>query len=887
MGTYAFITSSRVHYYYPRGFFTWGIANSGSTWAIARSGASAFLYDDGNVGANGTVKETGGNYTVSRSFRTLNLDAMAAGGSVNYSVIYGTAICSATENGVISNIVPKPSLVISSSSNGFPLVAGDFTNIGAGIAEYTEGTDFACSIGSETTFAVTTNYDDGDTPPFSIGEYVNPEISASYNTLVPGVATASVIITGKTTATLRGTFTNMGFGGIYVEYDGDPPTGFNYSYCEYKLHSDPWFYASSTSPILGQLLGTTLSWTVSGLSPNTLYDVRFTCQGGIVSNIVTFRTGINSGNLGGLLGILLAFGYPALDSNPVWTDVTTDVISIKTKRGRTHELDKVEAGLATILLRNFDGKYWPDNSAGAPYQGNILPLVQVAIRPRIDSDTYYLWQGHVESWNPKWLSDRGGKLPVMEIQCVGCFKALSRCVVNSVAGADIYSGALSGVAIYGTLLAAQWPIALENLDGGVLYVQDAGDLTNVSALTQCHKLEEAESGLLFEDGRGRVSFFDQIHSVGQSIVATFSDSDSDIAGGACPYILPEFSYDDQYIFNDIHVTVQGTGALDQNVYDTTSIALYGLRSMARSGSLLLDDPAASDQALYLLKKYCSPTVRLKSLTVLPDGDPNKLYPIVWGLEIADKVHVNVTTQTGIGTSLNQDYFVDGIEHEYDARQGIWTTKFQLRIKDFWVIPPTAGTKTSFMFCLGAVGGAYATTHNNPIATYVANDIDEVSAGATYTTKFGPASYAVDRGILKVDTSSVSSGDTITSAQVSMYVTADHLAFPAGWECDLVNSTYLSYPAVVGDYGGMLYDTTVLGSLTYADLGSIAGSGVAGWVLIDLNASGIAHINKGGDTLFGIRTKKDIDNDTPVDENDLVHFGGSNSAYPPSVQIKVA
>jgi hypothetical protein len=51
---------------------------------------------------------------------------------------------------------------------------------------------------------------------------------------------------------------------------------------------------------------------------------------------------------------------------PVWVDLTTDLMSFTTHRGRQHDLNRMEAGTASVTLNNASGDYWPDKFAYAP-----------------------------------------------------------------------------------------------------------------------------------------------------------------------------------------------------------------------------------------------------------------------------------------------------------------------------------------------------------------------------------------------------------------------------------------------------------------------------------------------------------------------------------------
>ena len=73
--------------------------------------------------------------------------------------------------------------------------------------------------------------------------------------------------------------------------------------------------------------------------------------------------------------------------SPTWVDISSDVMSVQTQRGRTYELDAYQTGTATVTLDDAARKYDPSNSA-SPYNGGdvshpwyrILPLRPIRIR---------------------------------------------------------------------------------------------------------------------------------------------------------------------------------------------------------------------------------------------------------------------------------------------------------------------------------------------------------------------------------------------------------------------------------------------------------------------------------------------------------------------------
>src|SRR5207244_12783432 len=84
-------------------------------------------------------------------------------------------------------------------------------------------------------------------------------------------------------------------------------------------------------------------------------------------------------------------------ATPVWTDISHWVQSIDTRRGRNTELDRVEAGTATILLDNRDRRFDPSN-ATSPYYPNVIPLRRIQILASWSTYTYPVFTGYVEGW---------------------------------------------------------------------------------------------------------------------------------------------------------------------------------------------------------------------------------------------------------------------------------------------------------------------------------------------------------------------------------------------------------------------------------------------------------------------------------------------------------
>ncbi len=121
--------------------------------------------------------------------------------------------------------------------------------------------------------------------------------------------------------------------------------------------------------------------------------------------------------------VRIAFDTDPLAITPTWTDVSADVKSISSIRGRNHELNREEAGTLEVKLLNTSGNYWPDN-AGGSYYGKIKPKKRINLRVTWNSITYDVFTGYIESWRPQFLS-KPDRLPVMVLTCSDGLKYLA------------------------------------------------------------------------------------------------------------------------------------------------------------------------------------------------------------------------------------------------------------------------------------------------------------------------------------------------------------------------------------------------------------------------------------------------------------------------------
>ena len=380
-----------------------------------------------------------------------------------------------------------------------------------------------------------------------------------------------------------------------------------------------------------------------------------------------------------VMKVRVAFASDPFDSSPTWTDLDADFLDFTMKKGRQHQLDRMEAGTATIILNNSSGNYWPDNSGGS-YYPNVLPGKRINVRVSYSLITYEVFTGFIESWKPSWRTGIGSTgAPIMTLTCAGVTKNLSRLWLNNAGEIEELSGARVG----NVLDELNWPAGDRDIDAGQSLLRATGSQENVNSLAHLHEVQRSELGIIFQAGDGDIQFQDRHARLKEPFLtsqATFGDD-----GGEHKYSTIDLSLDDQFIFNDVRL--QRTGGSEQVADDASSQADFAKRSLVRQGLLLTSDSEVSDQAEFLLSQFKSPALRSKFIELKPRRDPDNLFPFCLDFDISTRITVRLNQ-----SSVDKDYHIEGITHSYNGQVRDWTTKWQLSDAsktDYWILG-TAG-----------------------------------------------------------------------------------------------------------------------------------------------------------------------------------------------------
>lgn len=397
--------------------------------------------------------------------------------------------------------------------------------------------------------------------------------------------------------------------------------------------------------------------------------------------------------------VRIAFDSDSFTATPVWTDVSNDIISFQIIKGRKNVLDRMEAGIAQVILKNTSGNYWPDNTSGSNYP-NVQTTKRINIRATFgaNSTTYDLYTGFITKWLPSWRARTGTGGPIITVLASDLIKNLSRFAINS-AG---YAQELSGTRVGNVLDDLGWPSADRDIDTGQTTLQATGAISNVRGQSHLFKVQETEAGIMFIAGDGDVQFQDRTARF-ESPLNT-SQATYDASPGNQLYQDVDLSLDDDLLFTEVRATRTGgteqvatvettgigwsigTAGKSELGISTTLAASTGKRTLILTELLMTTDAVALDLADYDLSIFKDAVLRAKSITVMPNRDAVNLFPDVLGFDISTRITL-VLSQA----SISKDYHIEGITHTYRARELRWRTTWQLSDAEstaFWALGTT-------------------------------------------------------------------------------------------------------------------------------------------------------------------------------------------------------
>ena len=335
-------------------------------------------------------------------------------------------------------------------------------------------------------------------------------------------------------------------------------------------------------------------------------------------------------------------------------DVTEDVRSVTVRRGRSRELERYQAGAATVNLDNQGRKYDPAaGTAITPYGSSMRPRKAV----QITTAGVAVFNGVVDDWD---LDYSLGGDHVASVKVTDGFVFLAGQEIEPFTTTAQTTG--ERVTAILDLAEIAWPAGKRAIDTGSATLQaDAiggtADPKPVGALAYLQKVDEAEQGALFIGSDGSLTFR------GRSSLQVLTDVVFADDGTGIPFTNINAAYGAEELRNRITVTrLNGGTAVAQ---DATSITEYGAIDYEIRDTLLADDTQAQSLADAILARYKEPLLRIDDIEVALAAIPADQVADVLGLELGALVRV-LYTPSGIGDPIDQFVRLDAVEHTITA-----------------------------------------------------------------------------------------------------------------------------------------------------------------------------------------------------------------------------
>jgi len=379
----------------------------------------------------------------------------------------------------------------------------------------------------------------------------------------------------------------------------------------------------------------------------------------VINAIINFSTGAGFASPmildSGVLGV-----NALADSTAVTVDVSNQVDSIKTTRGRTALSDVFQTGTMTLRIIDQNGDFNPMNPA-SPYYNLLNPMRKVTITATWNGTTYPIFAGYITSYNTTTPRDVG-EVVYTTIQAVDGFRLFANAQITTVATTP--SGQTSGTRIGKILDSIGWPAGMRDIDAGQTTVQaDPGTLR--TSLAAMQTVTSTEYGSLYMDGFGNLVFQDR-QLTSSSVAGTPVDFNDN--GTGISYNNALWKLDDTLVFNKVSVT--RTGGTAQVASNQDSIDKYFLHSYQEQNLLMETDTEALDNARAFLASRQETSIRCDAVTLdLYTANYDAGITAALDLDFFDPITVT-TTQPGSST-LTKTLQVFGVSH--DIKPSNWKT----------------------------------------------------------------------------------------------------------------------------------------------------------------------------------------------------------------------
>jgi hypothetical protein len=307
------------------------------------------------------------------------------------------------------------------------------------------------------------------------------------------------------------------------------------------------------------------------------------------------------------------------------------MLTVDTNRGKSQSLDRNKAGVGSLVVDNSDRLFDPLYAAGT-YYGELVPRKQL----RVSANSRFIMNAFIDDFD---IIYQPGERSRVSIDYSDGFSILANLELDAVTPASELSGARINRVL--DLPEVNWAEELRDIDAGDNTLLGNPIEQDTNSLSYLQLVESSESGNLFIDKSGRVTFFDK-GAVADSGNIVFTDSDT--IGTGTPVFFSDLNvvYGSENLYNKIVLENAAGTALTATAEDAQSQLDYGVRTYNESGLLVQNLTDLQDLADSLLVRFSQPEYRFESVQVVLNNQTTEKQNELLDLEIGDIVKVKFT-----------------------------------------------------------------------------------------------------------------------------------------------------------------------------------------------------------------------------------------------------
>lgn len=325
-----------------------------------------------------------------------------------------------------------------------------------------------------------------------------------------------------------------------------------------------------------------------------------------------------------------------------YAPVTDYVVDMSISRGKNRDLQRFQAGRATIELVNQNREFDPEY-ASATFAQRVEPRAAI----RVSWLGEYVFTGIVSDWDLKYNVSGSSRATVTALDEM-TFLA-TQATTEEVATTQTTGERVAAILDQASV---NWPADRRNIDVGESVL--GTDTISGDALAYLQKVEQSEQGQLFVARNGDLQFRSRLDATPSS--GTYLTLGDDATG--IPYSEISINYGTELLYNQVTVTSPAGTVIANN---TPSQRRYGVSEYSLE-TLVNSNDQTINIADYLVQRYSEPEYRPEAVRInvnqLPTSDKEDLS----ALEIGDVILLKFTPN-GIGSAISQFGQVIKIDHD--------------------------------------------------------------------------------------------------------------------------------------------------------------------------------------------------------------------------------